>query len=88
MKKFYLIPQAKCKNVSPQLWGAVTFKAGYRGGRIFGGLTHFLASFYWCIKYFGKIVKYLMGCEIFWNIFQTEARIMHSFTTKVSSVSV
>ena len=26
--------------------GAVIFKAGYRGGRIFGGVPNFLASFY------------------------------------------
>ena len=30
------------------------FKAGYRGGRIFGGVPNFLASFYRGIKYFGK----------------------------------
>ena len=38
--------------------GAVIFKAGYRGGRIFRGVANFLASFYWGIKYFGK------DCEI------------------------
>ena len=38
--------------------GAIIFKAGYRGGRIFGGVPNFLASCYWGIKYFGK------NCEI------------------------
>ena len=37
--------------------GAVSFKAGYRGGRIFGGVPNFLASFYLGIKYFGKNCK-------------------------------
>ena len=44
--------------------GAVIFKAGYRGGRIFGGVPNFLASFYWGIKYLEKNVKCLMGCKI------------------------
>ena len=38
--------------------GAVILKAGYRGGRIFGGVPDFLNSFYWGIKYLGK------DCEI------------------------
>ena len=29
-----------------------------------------------------KIVKYVMGCEIF-GVFQTAVKIMYSFTTKV-----
>ena len=32
--------------------GAVTFNAGYRGGRIFGGLLNFVALLYWIIKYY------------------------------------
>ena len=35
----------------------IMFKAGYRGGRIFGGVPSFLASFYRGIKYFGKNYK-------------------------------
>ena len=32
--------------------GAVIFKAGYRGGRIFGGLPNYFASSNWAIKEF------------------------------------
>ena len=32
--------------------GAVILKAGYWGGRIFGGVPNFLASFHWVIKIF------------------------------------
>ena len=49
--------------------------------------TKFLASFYWGIKYFGKNCEMSDGLSNFWNIFQTEVRIMYSFTTKVLSVS-
>ena len=45
--------------------GAVIFKAGYRGGRIFGGVPKYFASFSWGIKNLAKITKYIMGCEIF-----------------------
>ena len=41
--------------------GAVIFKAGYRGGRISGGVPNFLASFYRGIKYFGKNCKTFDG---------------------------
>ena len=50
--------------------GAVIFKAGYRGGRIFGGVPNFYRSCYIGLSnILEKIVKYLMGCEIFWISF-------------------
>ena len=45
--------------------GEVIFKAGYRGGRIFGGVPNYFASSNWGIKILAKITKYMMGCEIF-----------------------
>ena len=45
--------------------GAVIFKAGYRGGRIFGGLLNYFASSNWGYKtILAKITKYMIGCEI------------------------
>ena len=41
--------------------GAVIFKAGYRGGRIFGGVPNYFASFNWGIKNFGKNYKIYDG---------------------------
>ena len=37
--------------------GAVIFKVGYRGGRIFGGVPNYFASSCWGIKNFGKNYK-------------------------------
>ena len=50
------------------------------------GYQIFWPRFIGGIKYLKRIVKYLMGFEV-WNLFQAEVKIMHSFTTKVSSVS-
>ena len=44
---------------------AVIFKAGYRGGRIFGGYQLFWPRFIGVSNILGKIVKCLMGCELF-----------------------
>ena len=41
--------------------GAVIFKAGYRGGRIFGGVPNYFASSNWGIKNFGKNYKIYDG---------------------------
>ena len=55
-----------CSSIRQELHckGAVIFKAGYRGGRIFGGVPNFLASFYRVSSMLEKIIKYLMGCEM------------------------
>ena len=66
--------------------GAVIIKAGYRDGRIFEGVSKFLASFYWVIKYFGKITKHLMGCEILGLISDSNKKRLF-FATKVTSVT-
>ena len=50
--------------------GAVIFKAGYRGGRIFGGVPNFLAWFIGVSNISEKIVKCLMGCKIFGKHFR------------------
>ena len=44
--------------------GAVIFKAGYRGGRIFGGCQIILPRLIGVSKILAKITKYMMGCEI------------------------
>ena len=41
--------------------GAVIFKSGYRGGRIFGGVPNYSASCNWGIKTFGKNYKIYDG---------------------------
>ena len=46
--------------------GAVIFKAGYKGGRIFGGVEKkfILPRLIGVSKILAKITKYMMGCEI------------------------
>ena len=44
-------------------------KPGYRVEEFLEG-AKFFVSFYWVIKYSGKIAKYLMGCEIFGMYFR------------------
>ena len=51
------------------------------------GYQFFWSHFIGGIKYFGKSCEISNGLRNFRNIFQTEVRIMYSFTTKVSSVS-
>ena len=44
--------------------GAIIFKAGYRGGRIFGGVPNFWSCVIGLSNISEKIAKYLVGYEV------------------------
>ena len=72
----WLNPRIDCK-------GADIFKAGYRGGRIFGGVPNYFAWSNWGIKNFGKNQKIYDGLRNFNNICLTEMKMQISYKNSI-----
>ena len=68
-------------NINYHIREFVTFKAGYRGGRIFRGVSNFIAPFYWALKILVKLHNIRWAVKFSeYTVDQIERKSTHVFT--------